>query len=47
MPWEDPLIYLSIAYPIGNATKLPDDDPYDLRGHGTHVSGIIAGKSEL
>jgi subtilisin family serine protease len=26
--------------------KEPDPDPYDDLGHGTHVAGIIAGKSE-
>ncbi len=29
------------------ATKAPDADPKDNLGHGTHVSGIIAGKSDL
>ena len=27
--------------------KVPDDDPMDQIGHGTHVAGIVAGKSEL
>ncbi|RMJ15865.1 hypothetical protein CDV36_004442 [Fusarium kuroshium] len=27
--------------------KKPDEDPMDNLGHGTHVSGIIAGKSDL
>lgn len=27
--------------------KQPDEDPMDNLGHGTHVSGIIAGKSDL
>ncbi|KAK7420633.1 hypothetical protein QQX98_002627 [Neonectria punicea] len=27
--------------------KEPDSDPMDQLGHGTHVSGIIAGKSDL
>ncbi|KAK0383973.1 hypothetical protein NLU13_8062 [Sarocladium strictum] len=26
--------------------KAPDEDPMDQQGHGTHVAGIIAGKSE-
>jgi subtilisin family serine protease len=25
---------------------MPDDDPLDFLGHGTHVTGIIAGKSD-
>ncbi|KAB5586270.1 subtilisin-like serine protease [Coniochaeta sp. 2T2.1] len=29
-----------------NAPKTPDSDPYDDLGHGTHVAGIIAGKTE-
>ncbi|KAK3368415.1 serine endopeptidase [Podospora didyma] len=35
------------SYPFGNATKMPDADPYDQLGHGTHISGIIIGKSEF
>ncbi|KAJ4327381.1 hypothetical protein N0V84_002152 [Fusarium piperis] len=27
--------------------KQPDEDPMDSLGHGTHVSGIIAGKSDV
>ncbi|KAI0151552.1 subtilisin-like protein [Xylariaceae sp. FL1272] len=26
--------------------KLPDDDPKDNQGHGTHVSGIVAGENQ-
>ncbi|KAK3387888.1 subtilisin-like serine protease [Podospora didyma] len=32
------------SWPIG--PKTPDLDPLDVLGHGTHVAGIIAGKSE-
>ncbi|KAK2031946.1 subtilisin-like protein [Colletotrichum zoysiae] len=31
----------------GSNEKIPDGDPLDSLGHGTHVAGIIAGKSEL
>ncbi|KAM0326741.1 hypothetical protein ACHAQA_006614 [Verticillium albo-atrum] len=31
-------------FPIG--PKDPDEDPMDQRGHGTHVAGIIAGKTD-
>ncbi|KAF6839147.1 serine endopeptidase [Colletotrichum musicola] len=31
----------------GSNDKAPDDDPIDSLGHGTHVAGIIAGKSEF
>ncbi|KAF9876569.1 serine endopeptidase [Colletotrichum karsti] len=27
--------------------KVPDEDPLDALGHGTHVAGIVAGKSEF
>ncbi|KAL8291215.1 hypothetical protein RB597_005467 [Gaeumannomyces tritici] len=31
----------------GTNPKKPDGDPMDFLGHGTHVSGIIAGKNEF
>ncbi|KAH8885911.1 subtilase [Thozetella sp. PMI_491] len=33
-------------YPF-EGEKTPDNDPMDQLGHGTHVAGIIAGKSEF
>ncbi|KAK1700688.1 subtilase [Colletotrichum godetiae] len=36
-------------WPDGDGPKRPDKDPYEqnsLGGHGTHVSGIVAGKSD-
>ncbi|KAK1997548.1 subtilase [Colletotrichum falcatum] len=32
-------------YPA-SGPKAPDEDPVDLRGHGTHVAGIVAGKTD-
>jgi hypothetical protein len=32
-------------YPYG--PKVPDDDPMDQLGHGTHVAGIVAGVDDL
>ena len=29
-----------------NVPKAPDADPNDFQGHGTHVAGIVAGKSQ-
>jgi len=29
-----------------SGVKEPDADPLDQLGHGTHVAGIIAGKSD-
>ncbi|KAL8387072.1 hypothetical protein RB595_010176 [Gaeumannomyces hyphopodioides] len=34
------------SWPIDNDPKVPDDDPIDISGHGTHVAGIIAGATE-
>ncbi|KAF6823024.1 serine endopeptidase [Colletotrichum plurivorum] len=35
-------------WPLGGANKSPDKDPFeeDSSGHGTHVSGIVAGKTD-
>ncbi|KAI1874146.1 uncharacterized protein JN550_002725 [Neoarthrinium moseri] len=32
-------------YDVGG-TPIPDDDPMDCAGHGTHVSGILAGQTD-
>ncbi|KAK1689083.1 subtilase [Colletotrichum godetiae] len=32
-------------WPYPGAERQPDEDPMDQAGHGTHVAGIIAGKS--
>ncbi|KAK3314465.1 subtilisin-like serine protease [Apodospora peruviana] len=32
------------SWPVG--PKSPDEDPLDVLGHGTHVAGIIAGKTD-
>lgn len=34
------------AWPM-EGSKVPDADPMDNLGHGTHVSGIIAGMTDL
>ncbi|KAL8415209.1 hypothetical protein RB594_006155 [Gaeumannomyces avenae] len=33
-------------WPFPGNVKIPDADPMDQQGHGTHVAGIIAGKSD-
>ncbi|KAI0595755.1 subtilase [Biscogniauxia sp. FL1348] len=33
-------------WPADGSAKTPDDDPKDNLGHGTHISGIVAGKSD-
>jgi subtilisin family serine protease len=29
-----------------NGEKMPDEDPMDQMGHGTHVTGIIVGRND-
>lgn len=36
----------SLGFPSGRTEKEPDEDPFDVEGHGTHVAGIIAGKTD-
>ncbi len=36
----------SVDWPIDGYDKEPDSDPMDQMGHGTHVAGIVAGKSD-
>jgi subtilisin family serine protease len=33
-----------VVWPIKKG--VPDNDPMDEQGHGTHVAGIIAGKND-
>ncbi|KAH6702718.1 hypothetical protein VD0002_g2522 [Verticillium dahliae] len=35
------------TWPKAGEVKIPDEDPDDANGHGTHVAGIIAGQSEF
>ena len=35
-----------VGWPYDGCEKEPDDDPMDQIGHGTHVAGIVAGKSD-
>ena len=35
------------CWPYVGCDKIPDDDPMDQIGHGTHVAGIVAGKSDM
>jgi hypothetical protein len=37
-------VFFTTEWPDSGA-KTPDPDPADQQGHGTHVSGIIAGKA--
>ncbi|OJD34120.1 serine endopeptidase [Diplodia corticola] len=34
------------TWPLDDQEKVPDDDPNDQMGHGTHVAGIIAGETD-
>ncbi|KAH7303927.1 minor extracellular protease vpr [Stachybotrys elegans] len=33
-------------WPFPGEEKIPDEDPMDIQGHGTHVAGIIGGKGD-
>ncbi|KAH8811161.1 peptidase S8/S53 domain-containing protein [Xylogone sp. PMI_703] len=35
------------SWPNPGVPKVPDDDPLDEQGHGTHVAGILTGKSQF
>ena len=35
-----------VGWPNDGCPIEPDDDPMDFHGHGTHVAGIIAGRSK-
>ncbi|KAH7324203.1 putative minor extracellular protease vpr [Stachybotrys elegans] len=34
-------------WPTPGEVKEPDEDPVDVQGHGTHVAGIVAGRSDV
>ncbi|KAI9167906.1 serine endopeptidase [Paramyrothecium foliicola] len=34
------------VWPTPGEVKAPDEDPNDQQGHGTHVAGIVAGRSD-
>lgn len=34
------------VWPTPGEVKVPDNNPIDMQGHGTHVAGIVAGRSE-